>query len=227
MKISVDSNSCYQKKAPLFILLLLCCAFSFAQKNIKTITPVDTTPVTTKIIAEKKIDATKEIKKDTTVKKHSPKIAATRSAMFPGLGQIYNKKYWKLPIVYGAMGVSTYIFLDNIKTYREYRFAYNARYKASLPAPRTDSADYFKLDNIYKIIQPESIRAARNKFRQYVDYSVLFFILMWGLNVVDATVDAHLQSFDVSPNLSLSIEPGRSQMAGTNGISLVLHIGKK
>ncbi len=125
------------------------------------------------------------------------------------------------------MGVSTYIFLDNIKTYREYRFAYNARYKASLPAPRTDSTDYFKLDNIYKIIQPESIRAARNKFRQYVDYSVLFFILMWGLNVVDATVDAHLQSFDVSPNLSLSIEPGRSQMAGTNGISLVLHIGKK
>ncbi len=221
------SNNSYQKKAPLFILLLLSCTFSFAQKNIKTLTPVDTTPVTTKIIAEKKIEATKEIKKDTAAKKHSPKIAATRSAIFPGLGQIYNKKYWKLPIVYGAMGVSTYIFLDNIKTYREYRFAYNARYKASLPAPRTDSTDYLKLDNIYKIIQPESIRAARNKFRQYVDYSVLFFILMWGLNVVDATVDAHLQSFDVSPNLSLSIEPGRSQLAGTNGISLVLHIGKK
>jgi Family of unknown function (DUF5683) len=227
MKMPEVSNNCHKKKAPLLLLLLLSCAFSFAQKNIKNLTPIDTTPVTTKISAEKKIDATKEIKKDTAAKKHSPKIAATRSAIFPGLGQIYNKKYWKLPIVYGAMGVSTYIFLDNIKTYREYRFAYNARYKASLPAPRTDSTDYYKLDNIYKIIQPESIRAARNKFRQYVDYSVLFFILMWGLNVVDATVDAHLQSFDVSPNLSLSIEPGRSQMAGTNGISLVLHIGKK
>ena len=214
-------------KAAFLLVFILYGQLSFTQKNPKLLTPVDTIPVTTKISAEKKIDATKEIKKDTTVKKHSPKIAATRSAIFPGLGQIYNKKYWKLPIVYGAMGVSTYIFVDNIKTYKEYRFAYNARYKASLPAPRTDSADYFKLDNIYKIIQPESIRAARNKFRQYVDYSVLFFILMWGLNVVDATVDAHLQSFDVSPNLSLSIEPGRSQMAGTNGISLVLHIGKK
>ncbi len=214
-------------KAAFLLVFILYGQFSFAQKSPKPLTPVDTIPVTTKISAEKKIDATKEIKKDTAAKKHSPKIAATRSAIFPGLGQIYNKKYWKLPIVYGAMGVSTYIFLDNIKTYREYRFAYNARYKASLPAPRTDSADYFKLDNIYKIIQPESIRAARNKFRQYVDYSVLFFILMWGLNVVDATVDGHLQSFDVSPNLSLSIEPGRSQMAGTNGISLVLHIGKK
>jgi Family of unknown function (DUF5683) len=214
-------------KAAFLLVFILCGQFSFAQKNPKPFTPVDTIPVTTKISAEKKIDATKEIKKDTAAKKHSPKIAATRSAIFPGLGQIYNKKYWKLPIVWGAMGVSTYIFVDNIKTYKEYRFAYNARYKASLAPPRRDSTDFFKIDNIYKILSPETIRAARNKFRQYVDYSVLFFILMWGLNVVDATVDAHLQSFDVSPNLSLSIEPGRSQMAGTNGISLVLHIGKK
>lgn len=228
MKMPEVSNNCYQKKAPLLLLLLLSCIFSFAQKNSKTLTPIDTTPVTTKIVAEKTIDATKVIKKDTAVKKHSPKIAATRSAIFPGLGQIYNKKYWKLPIVYGAMGVCTYIFLDNIKTYREYRFAYNARYKAALPLPGRDSTDFFKLKDVYKnVYSPETIRAARNKFRQYVDYSVLFFILMWGLNVVDATVDAHLQSFDVSPNLSLSIEPGRSQMAGTNGISLVLHIGKK
>jgi Family of unknown function (DUF5683) len=227
MKMPEVSNNYSQKKASLLLLLLLSCALSFAQKNSKTLNPIDTTPVTTKIIAEKTIDATKEINKDTLVKKHSPKIAATRSAIFPGLGQIYNKKYWKLPIVYGALGVTTYIFIDNIKTYKEYRFAYNARYKAALPSPRTDSTDYFKLENIYKIIQPESIKAARNKFRQYVDYSVLFFILFWGLNVVDATVDAHLKSFDVSPNLSLSINPGRSQMAGTNGVSLVLHIGKK
>jgi Family of unknown function (DUF5683) len=214
-------------KAAFLLVFILCGHFSFAQKNPKPLIPVDTTPVTTKISAEKKIDATKEIKKDTAAKKHSPKIAATRSAIFPGLGQIYNKKYWKLPIVYGAMGVSAYIFVDNIKTYREYRFGYNARYKASLAPPLRDSTDFFTLAPLYKAVPLESLRAARNKFRQYVDYSVLFFILMWGLNVVDATVDAHLQSFDVSPNLSLSIEPGRSQLAGTNGISLVLHIGKK
>ena len=220
-------NTFLSTKAIFLLLLILCGQFSSAQKSPKPFTPVDTIPVTTKIIAEKKIDASKEIKKDSIVKKHSPKIAATRSAIFAGLGQIYNKKYWKLPIVYGALGVTSYIFIDNLKTYKEYRFAYAARYKAAQPLPQRDSTDYFKLANIYKIIQPESIRAARNKFRQYVDYSVIFFIIFWGLNVVDATVDAHLQSFDVSPNLSLSIKPGHSEMAGTNGISLVLNIGKR
>jgi hypothetical protein len=67
----------------------------------------------------------------------------------------------------------------------------------------------------------------RNSFRQNVDYSVVFFILFWGLNVVDATVDAHLKSFDVNDNLSLDIKPGFSPMANTTGISLVLNIGKR
>ena len=216
----------FRSKTALVLLLIVSSQLVFAQPPLKKPIPViDTTPVKTTITTTKKTDNTPNDKIDSVLLKHSPKLAAKRSAMIPGWGQIYNKKYWKLPIVYGALGVTTYIFLDNIKTYREYRFAYNARYKAGLPVP--DSTDYFKLDNLYKIIQPESIRAARNKFRQYVDYSVLFFILFWGLNVVDATVDAHLKAFDVSPNLSLSIDPGRSQMAGTNGISLVLHIGKR
>jgi hypothetical protein len=80
------------------------------------------------------------------------------------------------------------------------------------------------LKDLYKLISPESIRAARDRFRQYVDYSALLFIVFWGLNVVDAVVDAHLKSFDVSPDLSLQIKAGHSQMAGTDGISLVLHI---
>ncbi|HEX2682930.1 MAG TPA: DUF5683 domain-containing protein, partial [Ferruginibacter sp.] len=66
----------------------------------------------------------------------------------------------------------------------------------------------------------------RNQVRQNVDYSALFFILFWGLNVVDATVDAHLKTFDVSDDLSLQIRAGYSPLANTNGISLVLNIGK-
>ena len=219
MKMQNFTNNSYQKKAPLFILLLCCYCFSFAQKTTKPLKPVDT--------LQTEANTTVIITKDTSSKKHSPKIAATRSAILPGWGQIYNKKYWKLPIVYGALGVTGYIFFDNLKTYKEYRFAYTARYKAAQPLPARDSTDFFKLENFYKVVQPESIRAARNKFRQYIDYSVIFFIIFWGLNVVDATVDAHLSSFDVSPNLSLSIKPGHSEMAGTNGVSLVLHIGKK
>ena len=74
--------------------------------------------------------------------------------------------------------------------------------------------------------QPERIKNFRNEVRQNVDYTVLFFILFWGLNVVDATVDAHLKTFDVSDDLSLQIRPGYSQLANTSGISIVLNIGK-
>jgi hypothetical protein len=173
------------------------------------------------------IDSTasgKEIKK---VKVYSPHKAAVRSAILPGWGQIYNKKYWKLPIVYGALGITGYILVDNLKTYREYRDAYTIRYNASLPPPDTDSTGYNDLDDIYKKISPESIKAARDQFRRYIDYSVLFFLLFWGLNVVDAAVDAHLKSFDVSPDLTFNIKPCYSELAGTSGLSLVLSIGKK
>jgi hypothetical protein len=223
MKQSLNISAA--KKIAFIALFIFCSQLSFAQ-NIRPLPVVtDTTPVKTSITV-KKVDTTKDKKIDSVLKTHSPRIAAIRSAIFPGLGQIYNKKYWKLPIVYGGMGAATYIFVDNIKTYREYRFAYSARYKAALPLPRRDSTDYKKLKEVYKTVySPETIRAARNKFRQYVDYSVLFFILMWGLNVVDATVDAHLKAFDVSPNLSLNIVPGHSELANTNGLSLVLNIG--
>jgi hypothetical protein len=83
--------------------------------------------------------------------------------------------------------------------------------------------------SIKRNLQPlseESLRFQRNLFRRDIDYSALVFILLWGLNVVDASVDAHLKSFDVGPDLSLQLKPGYSEMARTNGISLVLHIGK-
>jgi hypothetical protein len=152
---------------------------------------------------------------------YSPKTAAIRSAILPGLGQAYNKKYWKIPIVYTALGITTYIFVDNIKTYREYRFAYAARIKAQ--PPLRDSTDYNTLKDLYKIISPESIRAARDEFRKYIDYSALFFLLFWGLNVVDAAVDAHLKSFDVGPDLSLKLKVGNSMLAGTAGVSLIIN----
>ena len=214
------------KKVLVKIFLLFTClamlpSTSFAQKK-EVMVSSDTSNTVTATI-DSAAPGTK-IKKVTV---HSPRKAAIRSAILPGWGQIYNKKYWKLPIVYGAIGVTTYIFFDNIKTYREYRSAYTIRYNASLPPPDTDSTGYDDLDEIYKTISPESIRAARDQFRRYIDYSVLFFLLFWGLNVVDASVDAHLKSFDVSPDLTFNIKPCYSEMAGTSGLSFVLNIGKK
>jgi hypothetical protein len=169
--------------------------------------------------------ASKKSKADTTKKKvYDPKIAARRSAIIPGWGQAYNKKYWKIPIIYGGLGVTGYIFVNNIKIYKEYKFAYSARVKAE--PPDKDSTDYNQLDPIYKVLSPNSIRSARDEFRRYVDYSALIFIILWGLNVVDAAVDAHLKNFDISPDLSLQLRPGYSELAQTNGVSLVLKIGR-
>ena len=179
-----------------------------------------------KITVVRRADSTKKsntniFSKPDTSKLYSPRIATYRSAILPGWGQATNKKYWKIPIVYAALGTTAYIFLRNSKQYREARNAYtnaidgNAANDYLIPQP------YFTVKD-----QPERIRTFRNQVRQNLDYTVLFFIAFWGLNVVDATVDAHLKTFDVSDDLSLQIKPGYSQLANTNGISIVLHIGK-
>jgi hypothetical protein len=165
----------------------------------------------------------KDKKVDSVLKVHSVRRAVISSAILPGLGQIYNKKYWKLPLVYGALGISGYIFFDNLQVYKDSRFAYKAKYQASRPgATAADSVLYRQIKPDYLPYSLEGLRRNRDQFRQYLDYSVLFFVFFWGLNVVDAAVDAHLKSFDVSPDLSLRIKPGYSDMAGTKGISIIL-----
>jgi len=193
----------------LFIISLFVCNDSFAQKKADSLK-----------ISTKKYSSGIFSRTDTSMP-YSPRRATYRSAIIPGWGQATNKKYWKIPIVYAALGVTTYIFFHNVKQYRE---AKNAYLNASDGNPANDSLipqPYFTIKD-----QPERIRTFRNQVRQNVDYSVLFFILFWGLNVVDATVDAHLKTFDVSDDLSLQIRPGYSPLANTNGISLVLNIGK-
>ena len=155
--------------------------------------------------------------KTDTAKAYNPRIATYRSAILPGWGQATNKKYWKMPIVYAALGATGYIFFYNVK---QYNLAKNAYLNAIDGNPANDyliPQPYFSVKD-----NPERIRTFRNQVRQNVDYTVLFFIIFWGLNVVDATVDAHLKTFDVSDDLGLYIKPGYSQLANTNGISLVL-----
>lgn len=152
---------------------------------------------------------------------YSPRVASIRSAILPGWGQATNKKYWKIPVVYAALGVTTYIFFRNKKQYNEAKNAYANAIDGN------QSNDFLIPQPYYTVRdQPERIKTFRNQVRQNIDYTVLFFIAFWGLNVVDATVDAHLKTFDVSDDLSLQIKPGYSELANTNGISIVLHIGK-
>jgi len=161
-----------------------------------------------------KDSATGKIKKG-----RSPRVAAIRSAILPGLGQIYNRKYWKLPLVYGALGATGGIFVFNLQWYKRTRFAYRV-----LVNNETDKFNevHPKLRTFVTGNKPEPLRYYRDSYRKDIDYSAVFFLIAWGLNVVDASVDAHLSTFDVSPDLSFKIQPGYSDMAGTTGLSLVL-----
>jgi hypothetical protein len=203
--------------------IILTCLFLFVSVNVcgqekepLAVANKDSTPVTSKKTGSSKYDSINKI--------HKPRIAALRSAILPGLGQIYNKKYWKLPIVYGAMGTCAGIFFYNLGNYKDTRFAYKVKY--NMRVFRTDSALYNSIEDKLKPLSEESLKFYRNQFRRDIDYSTLVFILLWGLNVVDATVDAHLKSFDVSPNLSFRFKPGYSDLAKTNGLSFILKIGK-
>lgn len=197
-----------QKFFLIFFVSLVCCSTTEAQ----VIAKLDSVPVSTKKGTKKKViyDST-----------YNPNKAVTRSLMIPGWGQATNKKYWKIPLVYGALGTTGYMFFRNIKQYKESKEAY------ILATDGDDSNDHLIKQPYFSVKEyPERIRAFRNSVRQNVDYSVLFFIAFWGLNVADAAVDAHLKTFDVSDDLSLQIKPGYSSMANTNGVSIVLNIGK-
>ncbi|ULQ57073.1 DUF5683 domain-containing protein [Flavihumibacter rivuli] len=199
----------------LFTIILLtgCFLASLAQQD----SSVRTSPAATATIAPM----------DTAVKKpHSPKKAAIRSAILPGWGQAYNRKYWKIPIVYTALGITGYLIYDNIQTYNEVNFAYKV-------LVNNDTANY---ENVADYLKPfvkagaeNSLSNYRAEYRKNIDYSVLFFLLFWGLNVLDASVDAHLKDFDVSPNLSMRIKPMiPATPSGGNmaGIGLVFDIHK-
>lgn len=152
---------------------------------------------------------------DTIVKKkvHSPRKATLRSLMIPGWGQIYNKKYWKVPLVYGAIGFPAYLFFDNRKWYNKTRYALSI-----VVNERYDNLDSMaQLDPQLRALVDRKAQGSlvnyRNQFRKNMDYSILFTLLMWGINIVDATVDGHLKEFDVSEELSLHVKP--SMVPGT------------
>ena len=129
-----------------------------------------------------------------------------------------------MPIVYGALAIPVATFVYNKKWYDKTRYAYNIKFYND-----TSKVSDLPTDNIDPRLLPlssQSLRIYRNEFRKNMDFSVLAFILLWGLNVADAAVDGHLKSFNVNDDLSLKIHPGYSPIANTNGLSLILEIGK-
>ena len=154
-----------------------------------------------------------------SIKHHIPKIATQRSAILPGWGQAYNKQYWKIPLVYGVLAIPAATYQYNADLYTKAKFAYEAKFKAA----NGDNSDIAKIDPTLKNLSLASLQSYRNIFRKDRDYSIMWFILGWGLNVLDATVSGHLKEFDINNDLSLKIQPSYQPQFRQAGLSLQLH----
>tara|TARA_R110000868_G_scaffold79996_8_gene227304 strand:- start:2625 stop:3185 length:561 start_codon:yes stop_codon:yes gene_type:complete len=136
----------------------------------------------------------------------TPAKAAFYSAVLPGLGQAYNKKYWKIPLVYGAIGTSLYFYIDSNKKYNQYRDAYKRR----LEGYSDDSLDYLDTDRLI---------AGQRFYQRNRDFSALFMVAFYALNIIDANVDAALLQFNVDENISFK------PALYTNDVTLKANVG--
>jgi hypothetical protein len=144
---------------------------------------------------------------------HSPGRAALFSTLFPGLGQAYNKSYWKLPLVYGGFAAFGYFIQSNNFRYNLYRTAYNAKYsiaqlKADDPQYEEKKAELEKdLYGIFLNMPIDRLQYYKNVYRRDRDFFIIMTILFYGVNIIDATVDAHFFTYDVSNDLSFKLQP--------------------
>ena len=159
------------------------------------------------------------VRKD-SVPKHIPRIATRRSAIIPGWGQAYNKEYWKIPIVYGILAIPITLYFYNDSYYKKTKFAFEARFKEANGDPSDVAAIDPQLTNLGLI----SLQNYRNSFRKDRDFSILWFLLAWGLQVADATVFAHLKQFDVNNDLSMDLKPQFNPQTQSTGISLTVNL---
>ncbi|MBU0489694.1 MAG: hypothetical protein KKA07_16415 [Bacteroidetes bacterium] len=202
MRPSKRSISRFAIIAKLFILLLLASNFSpvSAQTN-------DTL-----------------IQDTSKIKLHSPKKAALMSALLPGLGQIYNRKYWKLPIIYGGLGTCGYIIVSNRGMFVRFRDAYRLRMDEDpLTIDEFASPD---LNPEGAELTDDNLRYSRDKVRRQLEFFTVISAAIYLMNVVDASVDAHLFDFDMGDDLSLHIQPVllhlQRNRSGTPGVSVCL-----
>jgi len=144
--------------------------------------------------AQNKVDSLK-IMKILRSEGHSASKAALYSAFIPGWGQAYNKKYWKIPIVYLGLAGAAYAIVYNSSDYK--------LYKSELARMSNDDANELPTTN-YSDYQ---LTSAMNNSRKYRDYSVIALVAWYGLNILDANIDAHFINYTVSDDLSFKVKP--------------------
>lgn len=180
---------------------LLSALFSFAQieKDSTSIAIEESPIIANETLVKKEIDPLR------------PSKAAFYSAVLPGLGQAYNKKYWKIPIVWGAIGTGIYFYVRNDKQFDRYRDAYKRRLAG------------FKDDEFYNLISDDGLIRAQEQFRRNKEMSMLITIGLYALNILDANIDAHLLQFNVDENLSLSPHYQYNELENSSDLGLTLN----
>jgi len=139
-----------------------------------------------------------------------PKRAGLYSAILPGAGQVYTKKYWKVPIIYAGLITSAYYIKESHDLYDLYKQTYLNR----LEGNRTDEFTYIDAQ----------LRTLTEHYRRNREISALLFTLTYVLNIVDASVSAHLFNYDVSDNISLRIQPVYMAKENASGLSLLIKL---
>ena len=162
---------------------------------------------------------------------HSPHKATFYSAVLPGLGQAYNKKYWKIPILYAGIGTLVYAINFNSRYYNKYSVAYrdfliqdpgNTGYLEVLP-PTLDPEDVLDGGSQADWFE-NALKNKKDYYRRYRDLSYIGLAVIYVLNLVDASVDAHFKTFDVSDDLSLHIEPYMRPTTTTSGMGMSVRL---
>lgn len=200
----------------LLVFISLCPAVFAQQDTIKRIN-LDTVEKVQIKPAPKKDRLIVEKTKDTITYQHSPKKAMLLSALLPGSGQIYNKKYWKAPVVWTGFAVFGYFINQNNREYQRFRRAYNYNVDE-------DSTTISEFPNV----SPNLLANERDIFRKWRDLSIILTVGWYALNIIDANVDAHLFEFDVSdvarvrwePTFNMALNRPRSPLTGGLRLSL-------
>ncbi|HBF18800.1 MAG: hypothetical protein CMI36_11925 [Owenweeksia sp.] len=207
----------YQRCSKAFWIFLFCWVSSttvFAQEP-------DTTAEASKdsvlygLVNDTTVNATaEEIEPKDTAQTHSVATATWLSTAFPGLGQIYNRKYWKLPIVYGALGTTIYFIIDNNKSYHYFLDGF---YQITATPEN---------DRFLGVYDERQLIELQNIYRKWRDLNIVLAGVAYALNILDAHVDAHLYYYDIDDDLTFRWEPTIIRGPGYHamGVSLKLTI---
>lgn len=141
----------------------------------------------------------------------SPARAAFYSAILPGLGQAYNKKYWKVPIAVGGIATGIYFYQRNNKDYNRYRDAYKSRLAG------------YETDEFFGRVTDDGLIRAQETLKRNKELSLLITIGIYALNIIDANVDAHLLQFNVDENLALKPHFQYNEKENASDLGLTLN----